>query len=88
MRTTITLDDKLFHRLEMVAERSHSSFKKVVNETLQAGLSLTGCVGEPGPPFEVRPTRSRIRSGIDEGRLNALLDESEADDFSAKEHRR
>jgi len=87
MRTTVTLEDSLFHRLEMVAEHSHSSFKDVLNETIKAGLSLTCGEADEQPPFSVRPVDSRIKAGIDEGRLNALLDELDAGDFVAEQGR-
>lgn len=39
MRTTITLEDEVFTRLKENAFRAGKTFKQVVNETLQRGLS-------------------------------------------------
>lgn len=38
MRTTLTLDDELVHKLKQRALESGRSFKEVVNEALRAGL--------------------------------------------------
>jgi hypothetical protein len=86
MRTTITLEDGLFYRLEAVAERSHRSFKEVLNETIKAGLSLKSDEDEASPPFSVKAFDSRVKAGIDEGRLNAYLDDLEAESFVAEKN--
>ena len=86
MRTTITLDDSLFHRLETVAERTHRSFKDVLNETIKAGLSLTNSVLDGQPPFSVQAVDTRIKAGIDEGRLNAYVDDLDVEAFVAREN--
>lgn len=39
MRTTLTIDDRIAKTLKDLAHRSGKPFKRVVNETLQAGLA-------------------------------------------------
>lgn len=54
MRTTLTIDDKLAAELKKRAYESGKSFKQVVNETIEAGLT----VGQAPPkrkPYRVQP---------------------------------
>ena len=81
------MDDSLFHRLVTVAERTHRSFKDVLNETIKAGLSLTNSVLDEPPPFAVQAVDSRIKAGIDEGRLNAYVDDLDVEAFVARQNR-
>lgn len=41
MRTTLTLDDDVAHRLQDKARKSGTSFKEIVNETLRLGLEVS-----------------------------------------------
>jgi hypothetical protein len=87
MRTTITIDDKLFHRLEGVAESSNISFKEALNATIESGLKVSGLGEEKTAPFIVKVVKSRLRPGFDEGHLNAYLDELDATFFAAEGER-
>ena len=83
MRTTLTLDDDLAAELNRTARLSGRSFKEVVNAVIRQGLSA----GDHPPaaedrPFVVQPQSCGVRPGIDELRLNQLLDQLEGEQFS------
>ncbi|MFW6360811.1 MAG: DUF2191 domain-containing protein [Spirochaetota bacterium] len=77
MRTTLTIEDFLFEKLNEKAHREKKSFKQVVNETIYRGLmvaeSPTGAAD-----FTVEPHSCGRKAGIDYGKLNQLSDELEA----------
>jgi hypothetical protein len=53
MRTTLTLDDRLFKELKTLAVETNAPFKEVVNRALRAGIeSLRG--GGRGKPYRVK----------------------------------
>lgn len=79
MRTTLTLDDDVADALKELARRFELTFKQVVNDTLRRGLSPVS--DEPRTPYQVKPHRSGLRSGVDMLRLNQLSDELQSDDF-------
>lgn len=65
MRTTLTLDDGVDRKLKEIAKRTGKSYKQVVNETLQRGLSKPAysrrryqlepsSLGEPDPSYDLR----------------------------------
>ena len=83
MRTTLTLDDDLAAELNRTARLSGRSFKEVVNAVIRQGLSA----GDHPPeaedrPFVVQPQSCGLLPGIDESRLNQLLDQLEGEQFS------
>ena len=83
MRTTLTLDDDLAAELNRTARLSGRSFKEVVNAVIRQGLSA----GDHPPeaedrPFVVQPQSCGLLPGIDELRLNQLLDQLEGEQFS------
>jgi hypothetical protein len=84
MRTTITIDDKLFHRLEGVAESSNTSFKEALNTAIESGLKVCGLGEEETAPFTVKVVKSLLRPGLDEGHLNTYLDDLDATFFAAE----
>jgi hypothetical protein len=79
MRTTLTLDDDVAHRLSELSRLTGASFKQVVNETLRAGLQGAEKPAPSLPPFRVTPKAAGFRSGVDVRRLNQLNDELEGD---------
>ena len=87
MRTTLTLDDDLAAELNRTARLSGRSFKDVVNAVIRQGLSA----GElPSPetdhPFVVQAQACGFLPGIDQLRLNQLVDELEVEQFTAAHH--
>lgn len=80
MRTTLTLDDDLFRLVREEAARSRRSVREVLNERLRRGFTT---VRRPrgGARFVVEPFRTRgFAPGIDEARLNQLVDTLEIED--------
>ena len=80
MRTTLTLDDDIARQLNRLAHSRESSFKAIVNEALQRGLS------EMTAPPEPKPYRTRAQSlgafrGVDPARLG------QSDDMAGDVHR-
>ncbi len=80
MRTTLTLDDDLFQLVREEAARTHRSVREVLNERLRRGFAAPrrprGAARFVVEPF---PTRG-FAPGIDEARLNQLLDTLETED--------
>ena len=58
MRTTLTLDEDVAHRLQEKARKSGASFKAVVNETLRLGLNKN--VPKRKPKFVWRDTQLEV----------------------------
>ena len=82
MRTTLTLEPDVAERLRQEAALGKRSFKEIVNEALARGLDL-----RPKPkrePYRLKPHSSDFVPGVDPGKLNHLVDELEAGEFSAR----
>jgi hypothetical protein len=83
MRTTVTLDPDLAKKLKALAHRRGVSFKQALNEVVRRGLTAQA----PRPErqrYVVEPHRGGFRPGIDPGKLHALVDQLEVDDFIRK----
>jgi hypothetical protein len=83
MRTTLTLDPDVAERLTRAVRRSDKGLKATVNEALRIGLGMTEKPVEP-PPFKIRAFVDGLQPGIDPDRMNRLLDDLEAEEFSRK----
>ena len=83
MRTTLTLDDDLAAELNRTARLSGRSFKEVVNAMIRQGLSAGA---QPSAvehrPFVVQPQACGLQPGIDQLRLNQLVDQLDVEQFS------
>jgi len=87
MRTTLTLDDDVARLLRRRAQGARGGLKRVVNEALRRGLAA-GEKPLPTPePFMVRAKSCGFLPGIDQLKLNQLVDQAETDDFIER-HRR
>ena len=53
MRTTIRLDDDLFERLKLEAQKQNVSRTRLVNRTIRAGLNTA--IRKPRRPYKERP---------------------------------
>lgn len=84
MRTTLTLDNDLAQRLRQAAARDGKPFKQIVNDTLRAGLGLRDKPGQRRGKSVLRTFRSRLKAGIDETKLNQLVDQLEVESFLAE----
>lgn len=76
MRTTLTLDDELATKLKRVAAESRRPFKKVVNDTLRAGLE--GRARRAATPYRLRPSSLGLpHPGVRLDKALQLADEME-----------
>jgi hypothetical protein len=80
MRTTVTLDRDVERILRETALRTRKPFKKVLNDTLRAGIELTAPEQKP-EPFVLRSRPMGLRSGHDPAGFNRLADDLEAEAF-------
>ena len=83
MRTTLTIEPDVEQLLQREMRRTDRSMKAVVNDALRRGL---GARGKPArlSRFKVEPHAFAFRTGVDTDRLNQLVDELEAAEFSRK----
>ena len=83
MRITLTLDDDLAAELNRTDRLSGRSFKEVVNAVIRQGLSAGA---QPSAaehrPFVVQPQACGLQPGIDQLRLNQLVDQLDVEQFS------
>ena len=80
MRTTVTLDRDVERILRETAHRTHKPFKKVLNDTLRAGIELS----TPDlkiEPFVLQTRPMGLRAGYDPAGFNRLTDDLEAEAF-------
>lgn len=86
MRTTLTLDDDVVLLLREEMERARCPFKQVVNQAIRLGLR-GAAAPEDRPRFRTRPHAFRFKPGIDQDKINQLVDDLEAETFRCQ-HRR
>ncbi|MBN1607119.1 MAG: hypothetical protein JW940_10835 [Polyangiaceae bacterium] len=79
MRTTVALDDDLAEKLQQMAHKQRTSFRKVLNDTLRRGLSAQTHRQPRREPFRADTFESPFRPGVDPLRLNQLVDDLEVD---------
>ena len=80
MRTTVTLDRDLERVLRETAARTHRPFKKVLNDTLRAGIEQSTGMGQ-SEPFVLKARAMDLRAGHDPAGFNQLADDLEAEAF-------
>lgn len=80
MRTTVTLDPDVEQLLREAVRKTGKSFKVVLNRAVREGLARP-VEARTAKPFRVKARRMGLRSAIDRGALNRLLDEVEVDGF-------
>ena len=84
MRTTLTIDDRIAKALKALAHRSGKPFKRVVNETLQAGLAVGEAPVKPRP-YRVKPVSlGGVAPGIDLTKVRRLTDALEDGEIARK----
>ncbi len=76
MRTTLTINDSIAHRLKEKAAMSRCSFKDTVNEVLLRGLSAEDNLSQK--PIKLKTFDRSYQPGIDEVKLSEYLDDSES----------
>lgn len=83
MRTTVTLDADVEHRLREAMRRQGTSFKQTINDALRRGLA--GEAGGRGDePFVVESRPLGLRVGLDLSRLRELDEDLEVQEFIQK----
>jgi len=80
MRTTVTLDRDGERVLRETALRTHKPFKKVLNDTLRAGIELAA-PDDKSEPFVLHARPMGLRAGRDPVGFNRLADDLEAEAF-------
>ncbi len=80
MRTTVTLEADVAAKLKKLAHRNGRSFKATLDEVLRRGLAARERAATQGR-FVVDPYRGGFRPGVDQAKLNQLVDQLEAEDF-------
>ena len=83
MRTTLTLEPEIAERLRQETALGKRSYKQIVNEALARGLGLRP--PDVRKPYRVKPHSSEFLPGIDQGKLNQLVDELEAEEFALRQ---
>jgi hypothetical protein len=86
MRTTLTIDDDLMPLIEELRRSQGLSLKVVVNQLLRAGIQCQTQPPKPRP-YRTKPRKLKLRAGFDPTKLNQLVDESEAEFFTATERK-
>jgi hypothetical protein len=86
MRTTLSLEPDVAQRLRAELASGKKSFKEIVNERLRLGFGLKKA--KQRPPFRVKAHSSAFLPGIDQTKLNQLVDELEVDEFIRKSQSR
>jgi hypothetical protein len=81
MRTTLTIEDDLIAQIEDLQRREGLSFKGAVNQLLRAGIQFQS---QPPKPLRYRTQSKKLglRAGFDPTKLNQLVDEIDADEFT------
>ncbi len=76
MRTTLTLDEDVFTKLQAEARKSGQPFKQLVNEFLRFALN-TRRRRTPVEPFRVRARAMGTTPGLDYDNIGELLEQLE-----------
>ena len=84
MRTTLTIDDRLAKALKALAHRSGKPFKRVVNETLEAGLAARDAPPKARPYRVVPVSLGGVVPGVDLAKALRLADAMEDDEIARK----
>lgn len=80
MRTTLTIDDNIERRIRKRAAKLHKPFKVVTNELLRVGLEVKEENENKPKPFKVKAKHCSFRPGIDQEKLNQILDDVLSED--------
>ncbi len=83
MRTTVTLEPDVARLLSEHARQTRKSFKETLNAAVRSSLGRVTDTSE-NREFTIEARPMRIKAGVDAGRLNALLDDLDADAFIEK----
>jgi len=76
MRTTLTLDDDIYAKIEAEVRRTGKPYKEVVNELLRRALVFQART-EKRKPFKVRGRSLGKRPGLNYDNIGELLEQLE-----------
>jgi hypothetical protein len=76
MRTTVTLDPDVERLLKKTAHKRGTSFKVVLNEAVRQSL---GPKKKASRPVLLPPFSSKLRAGLDWGKLSEIADDLEVE---------
>ena len=80
MRTTLTIDDDVLDRARALSQRLRTSFRRVVNDALRAGMEAF-----ESPPktkrYKTQPHKMGLKSGKNLDNIHELLAQVEGEDF-------
>jgi hypothetical protein len=62
MRTTLTIEDDVLARARALAEKLHRPFRRVVNESLRAGLEAVEAPAR-ARPYRTNPRKMGLKTG-------------------------
>ena len=82
MRTTITLEADVAERLQQEMKTRGLRMKAVINSALRRGLRMGQEIDQSD--FAVIAHDFAFKTGIDQDRLNQLVDTLEAEEFAAR----
>ncbi len=77
IRTTLTLEEDVVHRLRSEAERTGRPFKAVVNEAIRAGLERRAVRADQSASFSIKPFDMGLKAGFELDDIEGLLDRLE-----------
>jgi len=80
MRTTLTIEDDVLDKAKSVAESLHTSFRKVINEALRAGLKNIEAPARRAP-YRTKPREMGVKQGMNLDNIQELLAQVEQEDF-------
>ena len=80
MRTTLTLDPDVAEQIRREMKQRGKGLKAIVNEALRRGLRSETVANRK--PFQVEAHDFGVLPGLDLDRMNQLVDELEAEQFS------
>jgi Arc/MetJ family transcription regulator len=76
MRTTLTLDDDVYAKIEAEARKTGKPYRQVVNELLRQAL-MSARVSAKSRPFKVRGRPLGRRAGMSYDNIGELLEQLE-----------
>lgn len=76
MRTTLTLDEDVYAKLEAEVRRSGKTYKQVVNDLLRQAL-LSGMRAKAPRGFKVRSRHLGMRPGLNYDNIGELIEQLE-----------
>jgi len=83
MRTTVTLEADVARLLNDQARRTRKTFKETLNAAVRKGLGQA-CESDASSPFIIEARPMHLKTGMDAGKFNSLLDDLEAEHFASK----